>query len=386
MSDSAGGCLDFLQRLIQTRSLSGHEGEIAGLVEEEMRRLGYTEVRRDEAGNVIGRIAGQGTAPSVMLNTHLDHVDVGDEHGWPHPPFAGVVKQGRVWGRGAMDIKGPLAAQVHAAGTLGRTPPGDVWVTAVVQEEVGGLGARHLARHLEPDLVVVGEASSNQLRRGHRGRTELLLHVQGRSAHASVPGNGANPLYVVWRFLRELEGLRMRSTPDLGPSSVAPTLIRTDQISPNVIPGEAWLTCDWRNTAGESGEECRRRLEQLAQQCQISGTHAEGTSPVHERVSYNGFRGRIPADNPAFLLPLDHPALVAARKVLGEATGLEDEPVPWKFATDGGHFSAAGMTVIGYAPGEEHLAHTVDESIEIAQIEEALIGYRALVLDWPSRC
>ncbi len=379
-------CLEFLQRLIRTRSLPAHEGEIAGLVEKEMQRLGYDEVRRDEAGNVIGSIRGSGEAPSIMLNAHLDHVDVGDERAWPFPPFAGVVQEGRVWGRGAMDIKGPLATQIFAAAELkssGRIPPGDVYVSAVVQEEVGGLGARYLATHLRPALVVVGEASRNQLRLGHRGRTELLLHVKGRSVHASVPHRGANPLHVVARFVQGLERLRMRSAPVLGASSVAPTLIRTDQTSPNVVPGEAWLTCDWRNTAGESGEEARQVLEALAEEALIPGTEAALTIPIHERISYTGFSMNVPADNPSFLLPGDHPALTAARRILREATGMAADPQPWSFATDGGHFSKAGLTVLGYAPGEEELAHTVDESIEIAQIEKALAGYRALMLELP---
>lgn len=377
-------CLRFLQRLIQTPSLPGREAEIASLVEDEMRRLGYSEVRRDDAGNVIGLIRGDKTAPSVMLNTHLDHVDVGDENAWPFPPFSGEQSEGRIWGRGAMDIKGPLAAQVYAGAALsasGVKPSGDVYVTAVVQEEVGGLGARHLATHLRPEAVIVGEASSNQLRRGHRGRTELLLHVKGRSVHASVPESGANPLHVLARFLTRLEALEMRSSEVLGASSVAATLIRTDQSSPNVVPGEAWLTCDWRNTAGESGEDARRILQSLADRSLIPGCRAEVTIPVHRRVSYTGFSMSVPADNPSFLLPEDHPLLQAARRVLAEATGLSAEPVPWSFATDGGHFAKSGLTVIGYAPGEERLAHTVEESIEIDQIEEALAGYQALAQD-----
>jgi acetylornithine deacetylase/succinyl-diaminopimelate desuccinylase-like protein len=131
-------CVDFLQQMIRTLSLPGHEGELASLVANEMRDLDYDEVRIDEVGNVLGRIEGRGQAPDLMFNTHLDHVDVGDPAAWPHPPFGGEIHDDKVWGRGAVDIKGPMAAQVVGVARLlrGERPPGDVWVTAVVQEEV----------------------------------------------------------------------------------------------------------------------------------------------------------------------------------------------------------------------------------------------------------
>ena len=109
----------------------------------------------------------------------------GDPARWPHPPYEGVLEGGRIWGRGAVDIKGPLAAQVIAGARLLRDerPPGDVWVTCTVQEEIGGAGARFLTREPPARLVVVGEPSRGQVRRGHRGRYELLVHVRGASVH-----------------------------------------------------------------------------------------------------------------------------------------------------------------------------------------------------------
>ena len=166
MSGDLQHCVDLLQQMIRTLSLPGHEGELASLVANEMRDLGYDEVRIDEVGNVLGRIDGRGQAPDLMFNTHLDHVDVGDPAGWPHPPFGGEIHDDKVWGRGAVDIKGPMAAQVVGVARLlrGERPPGTVWVTAVVQEEIGGVGARHLAETLPVPLVVVGEPSHNTLR------------------------------------------------------------------------------------------------------------------------------------------------------------------------------------------------------------------------------
>jgi succinyl-diaminopimelate desuccinylase len=378
-------CVEFTQRLIQTESLPGREGKITELVRREMETLGYDEVHTDEAGNLFGLVKGRGEAPAVMFNTHLDHVDVGDPSRWPYPPFGSEIHDGKIWGRGAMDIKGPLAAQVYGVGQLvaeGTRPPGDVYVSGTVQEEIGGLGARHVITYFSVPLVVIGEASSNQLRRGHRGRIELVLHVLGKSVHASIPRQGVNPLEVVARFILRLQELKLHPHPDLGPSSVAPTLIRTDQTSANVIPAEAWLTCDWRNVAGETAEDVRKILLEVAESCYIEGAKAVVEIPSVARESYTGYKADVPADFPSFITPADHPAVLGAQRILGNAIGLEEPPAVWRFATDGGHFAKAGMTVIGFGPGDETLAHTVQEHIEISALETAMAGNRALALEW----
>ena len=368
------GCIEFLQRLISTPAQPGEEEAIAALVTEEMRRLGYHHVAVDEVGNVIGRIEGTGDAPPLMFNTHLDHVDVGDPSRWPHPPFGGEIHDGSVWGRGAVDIKGPMAAQIHGAARLldGERPAGDVWVTCVVQEEIGGIGARHLAETLQVPIVVVGEPSRNTVRRGHRGRTELVVHFTGRSVHASRPGKGVNPLTSLGHFLIGLDAIDMPDDPDLGPSSVAATLLRTDQVSANVIPAEVWQTCDWRNIPGQTGEDAKLILQELGDRSIRAGAEVEVSIPVFERLTYTGLSRPIPGSNPAYILPEDHPVVTATERILSDVSG-EERPVRiWKFATDGGHFAAAGMAPIGFGPGDDLLAHTVDEHIEIAQLREAV--------------
>lgn len=376
-------CVDFLQRLIRTPSLPGQEADVAQLLVAEMRELGYRDVRTDDAGNVIGRIPGRGAAPPLMFVTHLDHVDVGDPEAWPHPPFGGEIHDDRVWGRGAVDIKGPLAAQVHGVAALledSIEPPGDVYVTATVQEEVGGLGARHLVTHLRPPLAIVGEPSRNEVRRGHRGRTELVLHAVGRSVHASVPDEGINALDVVAGFIAGLRDLEMRRDPDLGASTVVPSLIRIDQTSANVVPGEAWLTCDWRNVPGESGEDAREALAAVAIAAaeRHQGARAEVLVPTFERTSFTGLTMQIEASNPAYCHPADHPAVLSVREILAEALGADIPVGVWRFATDGGHFALAGMTCVGFGPGDDLLAHTVNESIGLDELEAGLRGYAAL--------
>jgi putative selenium metabolism hydrolase len=380
----------FARQLIATPSLSGDEAAVAALLEAEMQRLGYDEVWRDGAGNVIGLV--RATAPAgdrprrLMFNTHMDQVDVGDPARWPYPPFAGTIADGAIWGRGASDLKGPMACQVHAVAALKRLGvplPNDCYVSGVVQEEVGGLGAQELVKTVPTDACILGEPSANRLMHGHRGRVELTATFAGRSVHASVPGEGANPLYVLARFLDGLALLPMVSdpaNPGLGPSSVAPTLLYTDQTSSNVTPAEVTQHLDWRNVPVDTAESIVTRVRALAEASLLPGITARVEPLPRVLTSYTGVRREIGAISPAFGTPPDHPLVTGAEAALSAALGRAVPVGLWKFATDGGHFAEVGTPVIGFSPGWEEVIHTVDERISIDLMTEAYAGYMALAL------
>jgi len=374
--------IDFSRRLIQTPSLPGMENRVAALIQQEMQSLNYDEVTTDAAGNVIGKIRG-GDGPTLMLNAHMDHVDPGDPARWPVEPYAGEIRDGAIWGRGAVDAKGPLAAQVYGAALLreaGLTPPGEVYVVAVVMEEVGGIGTQALLQHLRTDFAVVGEPSNLQLARGHRGRVELVARVQGRSAHASQPALGINPHYDLARFLLALEALDLPDDPDFGSSSVAPTLYFTDQASSNVIPGEAWVHLDWRNIPGEAPAAIRDQLQRLLLENLQKGSQGFVVIPDQTFETYTGYLLTAPAIFPSFALPPKHPLITGAQQILSQALHREVSITTWQFATDGGHLMEAGIPTIGFAPGSENLAHTAHEHITIDELLSACLGYAALAL------
>ena len=372
----------FCQRLVQTPSLSGQEGVVVDLVAQEMETLGFDEVSVDPVGNVVGRMQGEG-GPSLMFNCHVDHVAPGDESRWPFPPYAGTLHEGYLWGVGASDTKGALAPQVYALGALrqaGASLPGDVYVVGVVQEEVNGLGTRNLLQRLRPDAVILGEATANQIARGHRGRGEVVVRIWGRAAHASAPERGVNPHQVAARFVLALERLPLPTHPELGASSLTPTLYRTDQVSGNVIPGEVELHLDWRVVPGMDVEAFLARLQALADACLTPGSKAEvGLLQRHLR-SYKGHEQTIAALTMPFLLPEDHALVQGSRAILSQALGREVRVGLWQFTTDGGHFMGAGIPTIGFSPCEEHLAHTVEDRVSVALMEEGMVGYMALAL------
>ncbi len=379
--------IDFTCRLVQTPSLPGAEARLATVIQREMEALGYDDVSIDSAGNVIGQLRG-GDGPTLMFNAHMDHVDPGDPARWPVPPYSGEVRDEAIWGRGAVDVKGPLAAQVYGVALLraaGLKPAGDVYVTAVVMEEVGGIGTQALLEHLRADFAVVGEPSNLQIARGHRGRVELVARVQGRSAHASQPALGLNPHYDLARFLLALERLEMRSDPEFGTSSVTPTLYHTDQASSNVIPGEVWVHLDWRNIPGESPSSIRERLQELLTQNLQPGSQGFVVIPDQTFETYTGHLFTAPAVFPSFALPADHPLVTVARHLLSQTLEREVSVTTWQFATDGGHLMEAGVPTIGFAPGDENLAHTAHEHILIEQLLSGCLGYAVLARELGAR-
>jgi len=363
--------VEFCQALIRTPSLPGEEGALARLIADRMTGLGYDEVWRDEIGNVIGLIRGHARHPTVMFTAHMDHVDAGDPALWPHPPYSGVVEEGYVWGRGASDTKGAIATQVLLPLVLKERPAADVYVAEVVLEEKGGAGTRHLVNHLRPDVVIIGEATKNQLCVGHRGRVEVVATAVGKAAHASQPHLGKNPHYPLAEFLLRLQELSMSERPPFK-ATVAPTLYFTDQQSANVIPGKAWVHLDWRTVPGETPEVVLKRLREV-------GPGLRFSIPVEELTSYTGMRTQMKKVRAPYLLNAQHPVVSKIREVLERVLGRKVDVGYWHFVTDAGYFAEQGIPVIGYSPCEEELAHTYQDRVSISLMEEALASYPALV-------
>ena len=179
--------VEFARKLVRTPSLPGREQDAAQVMVTEMQALGFDEVWLPESGH------GRGPPGRIMFNAHLDHVDVGDPARWPHPPYGADVEGGYIWGRATSDLKGSVAAQVYAlalARQSGLPLANDLYVSGVVQEEIGGHGSDMLAEQIALDYVIIGEPSENRLALGHRGRIEIQVQIRGRSVQASVDHSG----------------------------------------------------------------------------------------------------------------------------------------------------------------------------------------------------
>jgi putative selenium metabolism hydrolase len=377
----------FAAELIRIPSLPGEEGAVAQRIMEELVDLGFDEVRSDRAGNVIGRVTGTRGAPAVMLCSHMDVVDVGDREGWEHDPFGGVVADGCLHGRGAMDVKGPLALQAYAAARfVEERPAGDVLTAFSVYEEKGGWGMMHLMESaaLRPGAVILGEATGCNVYTGHRGHAELAVDIHGTAAHASAPETGRNPndlLPHVLLALAELSAAQPRH-PVLGRATFTPTVVECWPRSGNVIPDRVRITLDLRVLPGWSEE---RTLEQIRALLAERVPAAEGmrVEVLPGRATHRAWTGWVDEHSnftPGYLLPDDHPVVRAAAAAVRDATGREPAIRQWKFGTDGGHTCGThGVPTIGFAPGQEALAHTNRECLDLASARLAYDAYPALI-------
>jgi len=381
--------LAFAADLIRIPGLPGQEGEVARRVREEMEALGLEDIRVDEAGNVIGVARGRGEAPAALLNCHMDVVAEGDHAEWEVPPFSGEVRDGFLHGRGAMDIKGPLAIQTYAAAAGIGAAPGDVIVAHTVLEERGGLGMKLLLESgtVAPGVVVIGEATHGDVCIGHRGRAEMEVAIQGVAGHASVPERAHNALDLVGAVLaavRDLAGAQ-ESDPVLGPSSLIATMIDVLPQSRNVIPDSAVVVIDWRILPGDEDATLLDRMRR-AVAARIptvpEGLSYEVRMASEHQTTYTGLAEDKNLFTPGFLMDPNHPVVAAAAGAVGRFDGGAGaaDVRPWKFATDGGWSCGVhGIPTVGFAPGEERYAHTNRERLAVDEARWGFDGYGRLI-------
>ncbi len=368
--------------LVRLPSLSGQEEQVAQRLAEEMERLHFDRVWIDPVGNVIGQV-GTGRPPVLVFNGHMDTVGVGNPLAWQHDPFGGEIIDGYLYGRGAADMKGPLAAMVYGAALLRERghSRGTLYVVGVVQEEPReGMAMKYLLleNDLQPDFVLLGEPSNFQVKRGHRGRLEIRVVTYGRACHASNPNAGENALYAAARIIFGIELLaaHLPEDPVLGPGTVAVTHLETFAASRNAIPDRTEMVIDRRLTLGETEVKALAEIQSIVQK---EGAQADVFVPEYEVESYTRYRVHGREYYPAWLLPEDNPFLRRVLRGAERALGIRPEVSTWAFSTDGVYtMGEAGIPTVGFGPGEEEQAHTADERISVQDIVTAVEAYAAI--------
>lgn len=384
--DQAEAMATFLQELVRIPSLSTHEGALAVRLAEEMRSVGFAEVWTDRIGNVIGRV-GSGQGPKLVFNGHMDTVDVGETARWPHPPYDGVIEGGILYGRGACDMKGGLAAMVYGIKALldsGLELAGDLYLVAVVQEEpCEGLAMRVLVEEegIRPDFVVLGEPSNMQVRVGHRGRLEMQVTVRGQAAHASSPSLGSNAIHNAARLLFGLELLasRLATDPFLGQGTLAVTEIESRAASRNALPDCCTFYIDRRLTLGETESKALAEVQNIINTEEVDA-RVEVTQ--HRATSYAGYECQVRNAFPAWVMPEDHPLVRATVRSVRETLGYRPRLGRWDFSTDGTYTAGvADIPTVGFGPGEERYAHTLEEQIRLNDVVDAARVYARLAVE-----
>jgi acetylornithine deacetylase/succinyl-diaminopimelate desuccinylase family protein len=365
---------ELLQELVRRPSENppGAEASVAALLAETCEKLGFeTEVEEVAEGrpNVYASL-GPADAPGLLLLAHTDTVPAGE--GWTQPPFAGVVSDGRVIGRGAVDMKAGIAAAVTAMAALRRSgiePARSVMLAAVVDEEESGLGVRALLERpgLAAAAAIVPEPTGLQTIVGCRGNCYVEVEVCGCSAHAGSPQQGRNAIYgaarVVEAVRRLHDGLAGRRHPLLGAASWSVGMIQGGT-GTAMVPDRCRISVDRRLLPGQSGEGAQAELDAAIAALDLG---ADGL-----RV-----RTALLMEIPSFELAPGHEVVQGVRAASIDAGAPERPVAGWTAACDGGYIMRdAGIPAVVLGPGSVvEQAHRPDESVPIAEVEVAARAY-----------
>ena len=371
------------QELVRLESLSGEERAASEAVEREMRALGYDEVRRDELGSVLGvvrgaRAAGADAASGALLfDAHLDVVPATEPETWRFPPFSGERAEGRVWGRGATDVKGSLAALVVALGTL---PRGEIAGTFLVSASVGeehieGLAVGHVLAAHPVRAAIICEPTGLRLGLGHRGRASLVVQAAGRAAHTSRAENGINAVYRLTEAIARIRAMTPRTDALLGRGHIELVEVSSRPFPGSaMVPYEATARFDRRLVPGETRASVLTEMDEA-----LAGL--EGLSVrLHtgELRCYTGRSFTVEAFHPGWAVAADTPHAQRARQALEQA-GLDRGAFYAPYSTNATETAGRrGISTLVYGAGDISAAHAVGESIEVAELLDAFRGYQAL--------
>ncbi|HEY3426160.1 MAG TPA: YgeY family selenium metabolism-linked hydrolase [Negativicutes bacterium] len=377
--------IEFGQKLIQLPSYTGKEKAVAEELQATMLTVGFDRAWIDEFGNVIGEICGQQSGPRILFDGHIDTVEVSDRGRWSVDPFAGIIKDDRLYGRGASDMKCALAAMVYGVAPLIKCKTkmrGSLFISGTVCEETfEGLSLSKVVEAVKPDYVVIGEASVLSLKRGQRGRAEIAVTTIGKAAHSSNPAIGKNAAYMMLQLVERILQLKTPQDEFLGAGILELTdIISTPYPGASVVPHRCRATFDRRLLVGETETDVLAPLLACINELQLTDNSFQAETEI-VTADQECYTGKVMAGTrffPAWVFPEDDKLVSGALQSLRSA-GLDPAVTKYSFCTNGSYSAGiAGIPTIGFGPGREDGAHVVDEYIEIAQLKGAAVGYQAI--------
>lgn len=371
----------FLRDIVAIPSESAQERLVVQRIAEEMKKVGFDEVRIDPMGNVMGRI-GHGKR-IIAMDAHIDCVGVGDPKAWQWDPFQGKVENDVIFGRGATDQKAGMAGMVYGARIikdLGLEDDYTLWVVGSVQEEdCDGLCWQYILNEgiLNPEVVIITEPTNLGLYRGHRGRMEIAVTTRGVSCHGSAPERGKNAVYMMAKVALEIEKLnqRLADDPFLGKGTVTVSYIECSTPSLCAVPDRAYIHLDRRLTRGETEEIAVAEVRDAVAR---AGVEAEVQVLEYEVPSYTGLVYKTKKYYPTWILDEDHPLCKASVDNYQGLFGSAPRVDKWTFSTNGiATMGMKGIPTIGFGPAHEIYAHSTQDQCPIEHLVKAAAFYAA---------
>lgn len=354
---------------IPSENPPGKEDEIAEFVAEIMKKVGLN-VELDEVlpkrPNVYGTLKAERTFATLVFNSHMDTVPVGNIEEWGIDPFGGDVVRGRIYGRGSCDAKGSLCAMIMATKLLNDLDfdlNGNVVVTAVIDEEVGQRGTLRLVeKGIKGNFAIVGEPTSLDIGIAHKGNAYYEITVTGKSAHASIPDKGVNAIYKMAKIVNEIEKLhkRLKSKKHnlLGSPSISIGTI-VGGTATNVVPEKCTITVDRRYMPWESGETAKKELEQIIEKLKKE----DPTIKVEIKKVVDAEALKTSEEEPFVKCLKEAGKMVMKRNI--RSLGFPYATDSWILA------NKLGIPTVIFGPGNIEQAHRPNEFIEIDELINA---------------
>jgi acetylornithine deacetylase/succinyl-diaminopimelate desuccinylase-like protein len=370
---------EFTRELVATESVTYDEGAVAAKIRDRLIGLGYDKVFEDEFGNVVGILYGREASPTVLLTSHMDTVATDPSQRWDHSPLSARVEDGKIYGLGAADCKGGIAAQAYSVALLKRSllpRRGNLVFAATSAEGNGiGVGIRGFLEKtlpglgLEADYAIMGEPTDLGLYYGHDGWVQIEMKIEGPNAFLVEDAARS----IAKDFDQNRDG-DTASEPAGRPEF-------------QDILGHRNATIRMNRNLRE-GEDVAEVIRQVGHEAMLAAKAPEIAIDVDVRKQtqklYNGKYELVRHVSKGWGIDPYDSLVVRARQSL-LAAGREAKPGRWKLSRFGmgtaGNVLVTefGIPTIGFGPGREELAHTGNEYVEVKSLAEAAFGTAAIV-------
>ena len=320
--------------------------------------------------NLIARLPGRNPSRRLILEAHTDTASV---VGMTIPPFEPRLMEGRLYGRGACDTKAGLAAMMHAVASLkeeGRTPPREVWLAAVADEEFSFRGVAKLCENLRADAAIVAEPTELRAVIASKGVLRWRIAVRGRAAHSSKPHLGVNAIThaarLVLAFERDHQRLALKPHPLLGPATCNVGVIHGG-VQVNFVPDCCTIEIDRRLLPGEQPASVLAGYQQMLDA--IEAAHPSFDAAMEPPTLVDEALETAP----------DSPPVRVASQLL-TSMGLDSDPGGVPFGSDASKLARQGIPSIIFGPGSIDRAHAAVEYVETDQVLRAFEFYRGFLM------
>ena len=365
------------QRLVTFESYPGKEKEVSDYVETLMKRLGFRDVIRDEYGSIFGFIGPKQEKTSILFDSHTDVMPV--RGNWKFPPFSGEISNGKLYGRGSTDMKGPLCSSIFAAAEAqknSRLMKQYVVSASVLEEEIEGVALGKIMDKVKPENVVICEPSKLKIKLGHKGRIEYLLHVNGKTFHSAFPNKFDNTIHLAAKAISTLKDIKFTNSHEMGEGVLTPTGLITNS-NTSMAPSETVIRFDRRTVPGDTEDLAKKEIMDI-----VNKIDPKAFSLKIEKsttITYTGEKIICEKSFKPWTLDKEH-LLVKSLTEAVKKNGIDVDMGYWGFCTNGVEsMGNRQVNTIGLGPGNEELAHTTDEYIEIEQLHSACKVYQNLI-------